>query len=355
MDKIKIYLLAEDVTKGYTAGEKARKDVLEILQHKDYIEHIKFFDKGNNKIFVLYQIFYSFIKLLCEIKENDYLIIQYPYSPKFMYTIIYKCVDMITKIKKAKKIALIHDINYLRNDKSIKDEFSKYDKKLECSILNKFDKIICHNNIMKETLSNDGVIQGKLISLDIFDYISDNIQKKRVYDPNNIIISLAGKLDKNKSGYIYELKNIVNKNIKFELYGIGYIEDKKDKNVEYKGVAKPEELPNLLKGNFGLVWDGNSLDKCDGLAGEYLKYNNPHKVSSYIACGLPVIVWKKAAIADFIIKNNLGICVDNLNEINSVINELNEEKYNILLENVNKIKKKIIKGEFLIEAINKCI
>ena len=355
MGNSKMYLLAEDVSKGYTAGEKARKDVLEILSKQNDIEYIKFFDKGSNKITVLIQIIFSIIKLGFKIKKDEYIIIQYPYSPKFMYVFIYKSMEIISKVKKAKKIAVIHDINYLRNISDIKDEFSKYNKKLECNTLNRFDKIICHNDIMKNVLIKDGVEKDKLVSLKIFDYLSENIKIKREFDRENILISIAGKLDKNKSGYLYKLKEIVNENINFELYGIGYIENKKDNNVKYNGVANPEDLPKLLKGNFGLVWDGESLEKCDGVAGEYLKYNNPHKVSSYIACGLPVIVWSKSAISKFVCDNNIGLCVNNLNEINSVVKELDQEKYNELVVNVNLVKERLTKGQYLIEAISQCI
>ena len=52
--------------------------------------------------------------------------------------------------------------------------------------------------------------------------------------------------------------------------------------------------------NFGLVWDGTSLDGCNGRYGEYLKFNNPHKTSLYLSCGIPVIIWKEAALADFV-------------------------------------------------------
>lgn len=355
MGKFKVYLLAEDVNKGYTAGEKARKDIVEILSKERDVEYIKFFDKGSNKIIVIIQIIASIIKLGFKIKKDEYTVIQYPYSPKFMYVFIYKLIGIISKLKKSKMIAIIHDINYLRNISEINDEFSKYNKKLECDTLNRFDKIVCHNEIMKSVLIRDGVREDKLVTLKIFDYLSENTKTKKKFDDKNIVISIAGKLDKNKSGYLYRLKDIISENISFELYGIGYIENEKDSNVKYKGVAAPEDLPKLLSGNFGLVWDGQSLEKCDGVAGEYLKYNNPHKVSSYIACGLPVIVWEKSAVSRFVRENNIGLCVNNLNEINSVIKELNKDKYDELVQNVNLVKAKLIQGQYLIDAINKCI
>lgn len=61
----------------------------------------------------------------------------------------------------------------------------------------------------------------------------------------------------------------------------------------WHGSFKPEESPEHLQG----VWDGDSVDTCAGNTGAYLRYNNPHKTSLYLACGMPVIVWKEAAIA----------------------------------------------------------
>ena len=50
-----------------------------------------------------------------------------------------------------------------------------------------------------------------------------------------------------------------------------------------------------MEGSFGLVWDGISVETCAGVYGEYLKVNNPHKTSLYLASGIPVIIWKEAA------------------------------------------------------------
>ena len=35
---------------------------------------------------------------------------------------------------------------------------------------------------------------------------------------------------------------------------------------------------------------------------DYLRINNPHKTSLYLACGIPIITWNKAAIAQYVRK-----------------------------------------------------
>ena len=47
---------------------------------------------------------------------------------------------------------------------------------------------------------------------------------------------------------------------------------------------------------WGLVWDGAKLDSGDtGL--DYERFNQPHKISLYLACGLPLIVWSEGYAA----------------------------------------------------------
>ena len=100
------------------------------------------------------------------------------------------------------------------------------------------------------------------------------------------------------------------------LYGINYDEQNiTSLNVEYKGAFLPNEIPSKLEGSFGLVWDGDSTDGCNGASGDYIRYNNPHKLSLYISSCLPVIVWSQAAIADFVRQHNIGFCVDKLIDI----------------------------------------
>ena len=40
-----------------------------------------------------------------------------------------------------------------------------------------------------------------------------------------------------------------------------------------------------------------------------------HKLSLYLAVGLPVIIWEKAAEAEFVLKENVGVTVKSLYEL----------------------------------------
>lgn len=317
----------------FNAGSKARTDILNILE-KNGFENIilELKDNGVEKLF-------SNLKLnskLKNIKEKSIVIIQFPLAGTFLSNKILK----ILKEKNCKIISIIHDIDSLR--------FSELSNKIykDIEILNKFDVVICHNEKMKNWIRLNGG-NSKIVCLELFDYIMqmDNIKIKKVSSD----LVFAGNLDENKSGFVYKLNNI-----SINLYGDNFSENKQNNNINYKGKFEPEILPNVLNGNYGLIWDGKSVESCEGDSGEYLKFNNPHKLSLYIASGLPVITWRKAAISDFIEKNKIGILVDNLNDIKSAI-EFNKKNYEEFLQNIEKIRNKVINGECTMESIKKSI
>ena len=95
------------------------------------------------------------------------------------------------------------------------------------------------------------------------------------------------------------------------------------------------------------MWDGKSIDECGGEFGQYMQYNNPHKTSLYLASKIPVIVWEKAAIAEFIRENHLGIQVGSLREIPEKLAALTGETYDEMLQNVSAMGEKLRKGEML--------
>lgn len=73
------------------------------------------------------------------------------------------------------------------------------------------------------------------------------------------------------------------------------------------------------------MWDGDGINGCSGNTGEYLRYNNPHKLSLYMVSGLPVVIWSKAAEAEFVINNKVGVVVDDINDFNDVFDKIDEK------------------------------
>ena len=165
-------------------------------------------------------------------------------------------------------------------------------------------------------------------------------------------ISIAGNLDINKSAYIAQLGKL---GIIVHLYGPNFSHSLEQyEDIQYHGSFPASEIPNQLNSGFGLVWDGDSPYTCSGMYGEYLKMNNPHKASLYLASGFPMIVWSQSALADFVRKNQCGIIVDSLFEISESLDSLSEEDYQELIKNSKKIGEKIRDGYFLKTALEKC-
>ena len=136
---------------------------------------------------------------------------------------------------------------------------------------------------------------------------------------------------------------------RMNVYGVGTDKDINGR-INYKGKYRPDELPNKLEGNLGLVWDGN-FDESDENEGfkNYTKYNNPHKLSCYIAAGLPVIVWEKAAVADFVSENGIGYTVSSVYDINA----LDLSDYDVKRKNTLELSACVRNGVFTKKAIEK--
>ena len=81
-----------------------------------------------------------------------------------------------------------------------------------------------------------------------------------------------------------------------------------------------------------------------------MRYNTPHKISLYLSSGIPVIVWKEAAIAEFIANNNVGITISSLDELDKVLDTVTVTDYKVLRENCIKVAKKLRRGNYLLSA-----
>ena len=131
-----------------------------------------------------------------------------------------------------------------------------------------------------------------------------------------------------RNAFLYDLDQVID-GWRMELFGNGLDTEKAKgwQHINYHGFVDSEELIATAEADFGLVWDGDSVDECSGNWGEYLKINNPHKTSCYLRAHIPVIVWKQAAMADFVEKNGVGIAVDSLRDIGAALSHLSKTDY----------------------------
>lgn len=325
------YYLKEFYETANHAGPKARLDAEKTMSEAGYTPF--FLNNDSNTL---------------TLTKDDVVVFQFPLLWHSLKTQI---LNKFLKNRKFKAYLLIHDIESLRN-KGIKS-FSDFKYAVlhflqNKTVLKRVDAIIAHNDKMKDELVRLGIPQEKIVSLEIFDYLIPHYEEKKVYDKDTVIV--AGNFDIHKTKYARDLPQ----NPKFSIYGINFEEENLPQNVDYKGAFTPDELPNHLQGGFGLVWDGDSSHTCSGMYGEYLKLNNPHKASLYLASGFPIIVWEQSALADFVRNNNCGILVNSLFEIAETLKSISEDEYQELIKNSKKIGEKIRQGHYLKTALEKC-
>ena len=347
MEKVVIDVIVEN---NYNAGSKARKDVNQILQNVGF--NVKYVNSKSckSKIDLYNNVKYCY-KQLCDILDklcNDsILVFQFPWD-----SLSLKFSNKIKKVandKNINTIVVIHDLVSIRTASISGKLFAKYYVN-EKKFLNNFDFVICHNEKMKEYLKEIGVFDEKIVSLGIFDYLACPMEN--TLKDNFKIVNIAGNLSKEKSKYIYQLNNLYNKNYEIHLYGNGY-DANSNAFIKYMGKFLPDKLPVNLTQGFGLVWDGESIETCNGNFGQYLKWNNPHKFSLYMACGIPVIIWKQAALASFVEQNSIGITINSLIELNDILKKINYKDYQKMKKNVKQIQTRVLKGQYLLDAIKK--
>ena len=336
---MKKYQIVELNTEYNHAGSKAVQDVFDVAKKLGYeaevIRTATSIDSLWGKIRRQALFFIDWFKIYFSIKPNSLVLIQTPYHHKQL--IRNWVLSKLKRDKKVKFISLVHDVEELR--KSLYNNYYKNEFNFMLSIA---DSIIVHNDTMKAFFIKKGIPENKLVSLKIFDYLMD----KEATSKNVIFeraISIAGNLDINKSAYIAQLGKL---GIIVHLYGPNFSHSLEQyEDIQYHGSFPASEIPNQLNSGFGLVWDGNSIDTCSGDFGEYLQYNNPHKLSLYLASGIPVVIWDKAAEADFVRKHNLGICVSSLSELKDKLEQISEKNYQEMIKNVANISTLLRYGE----------
>lgn len=344
------YFLKEEFLKNSgarNAGNKARNDVEEIVKREGYQPLLltveDWYQMGTvkaqqHKAKALAQAF-------SHLKSGDQLLIQFPMLHHSFFT-----TRLVRKIQRrgVQVYFIIHDLEALRyaNLDTVPLKHKIRVHLQESSLLKVADGVIAHNPIMKSVLVEKGIPEHKLVSLEIFDYLIPNYQEKDGLSKDQPII-VAGNLAQEKAGYLYQLPA----RPAYNLYGVGFDESRALANETYFGSFLPDELPAALEGGFGLVWDGDSTETCSGVFGEYLRYNNSHKASLYLASGFPLVVWKQSALSHFVLEKGCGIAVESLHDLSQAIEQLDDKDYQDLLVTAKRIGQKIREGFYLTKAL----
>ena len=356
MDSTNVFYLAFATNSRNSAAAKAPADVSEICRREGFqkLSMPLFRGKGpavSQKLWLLTAGGAAWMRNAAKIPKNGIVLFQHP---AYGMRVTRQIMQILQKQKHCRFIALIHDLESLRGGiEGAIPENRSTNRLGDGSFLKRFDVVICHNDHMKQYLIGQGFAEEKLVSLGLFDYLTDKMPRERGKSEKPSLV-IAGYLAPGKCRYLYNIfENGANPELEVNLYGRDFQAKEADPRLHYRGSFPPEELPEKLQGDFGLIWDGISAETCAGNTGEYLKYNNPHKTSLYLAAGLPVIVWNKAAVADFVIRNGVGITVDRLYELETVIRSVTPEDYEAMCRNVSEIGQKLRSGAFTRAALTR--
>ena len=322
-----------------TAGAKARVDIDRICTEQlgytpvDIVFDTARFEDRNivGQLGEHSEALHEWEKKTAHLTKGDLLLIQFP--PVNHSLMLSRQLSRL-KGRGVSLVAILHDVEILRGakrkNKSLKNRMRKHFEEQLC--LGYFDRIVVHNKAMKEAVAElCGIPSGRMRSLGLFDYLCGET-KSRNFGRG---VAIAGNLRPDKSGYAYQLPG----NMRWNLYGIqfsgkaflpGADTDPESFGVYYHGSFLADEIADRIDGSFGLVWDGASVDTCEGVFGE----------------GMPVIVWKEAAIAGYILKEKCGIAVESISIIPKILEEMTDEEYHILAQNAEKVGKRLRRGDY---------
>ena len=344
-DYMRKYLLDEKIGLSYNASSKARDDIAYFIGTYQSSDGKKYHVLGNNdKTRAKNQIEKAVIGFKCmlsvfdAIKRDDVLLVQ-------SSLVVLKQITLMKRLKGFKTIYLIHDVDSLRD--AYEDD-KKNGKTID--ILNQQDVIISHNVHMTKELRRRG-LKTDVVELEIFDYYVDigtlNNSFRKNHDRQSVVF--AGNLSPNKTGFLYKLDDSDSLGYEINVYGRKEIDFTK---LNYIGCFPPEALPEKLEGSYGLIWEGNDFSY-NVTTHPYIMYNNPHKASLYVVSGLPIIIWSKAALADLVQSEGIGVVIDSVDEIEEKISKITPEVYNEMMLNLKRFSNSIVSGQHVHDAIRK--
>lgn len=328
------------ISKNYrhitNAGDKAKTDIEKVMDGLGYVNIGLPQSRIKNSVKAYFITLASVLRGVSRLRRGDTLVVQYPLKKYYDFV-----VNQALR-RGARVVTVIHDLGSFRRKKlSVKEEIDR---------LQRSSVIVVHSEAMLEWLRSHGVTVPMVV-LGLFDYLSDTrAPKPPVPWTGKPRLMFAGSLSPANNGWIYKLAES-SPDIELILYGGDFDQARSRANIELKGFVGSDTLIATAEGEYGVVWYGDSLDEGAGALGEYLRYNAPHKTSLYLRCGLPVIIWEKAALAEIVKRLGVGICVPSLRDIGRVLAAVTPERYALMRENAAIVSAKLSKGYFITEAL----
>lgn len=329
--------ISRNYKKLSAGGGRLRTDNEHIMDDMGF-ENIGLMQSRNsNKVFDFFYTFTSVMKGVLSLRKGDVLLIQYPMKK------YYEFVCNVAHRRGAKVISLIHDLGCFRRKKLTPER--------EIVRLSHSDALIVHNQTMFNWLKEHGY-KGEMQIVGIYDLLSpEHVSSTRPLpkSPSDYSIFFVGNLTTKQNAFLYKMPEGLS-NHKFHLYGKDFVNNIASDPLCYEGFVEDYKLMHYNKGDFGLSWYGESLSEGKGMIGEYMAYNNPHKILLYLRCHAPVIISKNAGLASFVEENGIGICVDSLEDIGKRLENVSIEEYMRMKKNTIKLSDRISTGYYFKNA-----
>lgn len=326
-----------------SAGNKAKTDIETTMQRMGFVNLGLSHSVGRGVVRHFMRNLCGVIKAMCLLRRDDVLVLQYPLKK------YYESLCNVAHWKGAKVITQIHDLNSFRSKRLTPGQ--------EMRRLGHSDVVIAHNDTMKAWLEKQGC-PAKLTTLGIFDYLSPHPVASSRPSPSGRCPTMffLGNLNPKSNVFVYRLASRLSSSF-LHLYGNNYHEELlgSGARARYEGYAVDTEIMQLNSGDFGLSWYGESLAGGVGKIGEYMSYNNPHKVSLYLRCHAPVILSKTAGLASFVEENGIGLTVDSLTDIDAVLAAVTPDQYESMRQNVIKVSDRLAQGYYFEHAFRRAL
>ena len=239
-----------------SAGNKAKTDNEDTLVEMGAINLGLPRTIRNSKILAFFLDLIGIIRACILLQKDDVLFLQYPVKKYFSF------LCHVAHLKGAKTVSLIHDLGSFRRKKlTIQKEINR---------LSNSDYIIASNEKMKGWLEEHG-LQKPVGALGLFDYRSASRCSEEVTEREQVKVVYAGALSMKKNSFLIELSKTLSH---WQLLVCGNKEGlqglQNNPQITYQGFVPSEEFIKHIDADFGLVWDGDSLDGCSGEYGQYL-------------------------------------------------------------------------------------
>jgi hypothetical protein len=333
----KKYFIQQYMQQEYLHGGVGYTDAERILLSKGF-DPISFPHHYSFSLKAKISRFFFLLKTVRTIKKDSVVVFLFP-----VYAKMHNLLLSLLQSKNIQCICFIADID------GIKDGNEKLLQK-EINFFRKYRHFIVHNEKMKEWMLENVSAECSGVSIEFFDFLTKPFSGERHL---SFDIVFAGNFGKSSFIEKLYLLNANEPTLHFHLYGSWHAKSvAEQKNVTWHGVEKPYELPGKLKGSFGLLWDGDSIEEPAGNLGNYMQYISHHKLSLYVLSKLPIIAPVTAASAPLIGKYNIGFTVNSLYEIEDKIKNLSAAEYRQMQLNMHPLSEKISKGECLSNAID---